>query len=176
MKISLDEIIFGCSRNERKYQEILYKLYSQELMYTVRKYIKDPMFQEEVLHNGFLSIYKNIDKFSFQGSFDGWMKKIMVRKSLDWIKSNKRYSESTIFSEEMPEKIDDVTPLSIMGYKRIQKLISELPGRCKEVFTSYHQGINHIEIGKNLGISPNTSKWYLSEARKMLQKRVKEYK
>lgn len=138
-----------------------------------RRYIKDEQHAEEVMLSGFLKVFVNLKKFAFEGSFEGWIRKIMVREAINFLRKQKPlfltndiascadYATSTIDTE--------------MEVEQIQELIDSLPNGYRMVFVMCAiEGYKHNEIATMLSISESTSKTQLFKARKMLQKRINE--
>ncbi len=169
----LDVLIKKCISRDRKACEKLYKSYFKRLMPTVRRYITDPMIAEEVLHNAFIKIFKNLKQFESRGSFEGWMRRITFHCVSDYIRSTTVYRENTFTTDEIyhfnvEEEITDG-----MDYKFYLKLIEELPANHRTIFNMYViDGYKHKEIAEMLQIPEGTSKWSLAEARKTLQDKI----
>ena len=167
----IQELIQGCCRNERAAQEKLYKLFYPRLMSTVRRYIDDDMQAEEVLNNGFLRVFQKIEQYTFQGSFEGWMRKIVFHAVCDYVKQNIRYSQKIMLIEK--DEYVHKDHADNLYYEELLKLVQSLPDATRAVFNMYViEGFSHKEIGKLLGISEGTSKWHLSEGRRILKKKI----
>lgn len=170
------EVVRGCSENNRKHQEYLYKTTYNSMMSMVKRYIDCPYIAEEILHNGYLRIYKNIDKFSFQGSFEGWMKKIMfhavsnaVRQDSRIItKHSKGFTQKVDMDETYRQELITTMP-DYASHKDLINLVESLPSKTGGVFRMYLMGFSHLEISKKFNIREGTSKWHVSEARKLLK-------
>ncbi|MBK9213807.1 MAG: sigma-70 family RNA polymerase sigma factor [Saprospiraceae bacterium] len=171
---SENELILGCKNRDEKAYLVLYNRYSRTMMGICRRYMKVDMIAEEVLSNGFIKIFKNIDKYEAIGSFEGWMKKIMVRESLSYLRSKNNLQFAT----------DDSIPLENQVFVHIQsdvdceyllKLIDDLPEGYKTVFNLYAiDGYTHQEIAAMLGIQETTSKTQLHRARIWLKKKLNQ--
>ncbi|MEI8278791.1 MAG: sigma-70 family RNA polymerase sigma factor [Bacteroidota bacterium] len=167
----LQELIHGCIRNERGAQEKLYKLFYPRMMSTVRRYIDDDMQAEEILNNGFLRAFQKIEQYTFQGSFEGWLRKIVFHAVSDYVKQNVRYSEKVVMIEK--DEFVHKDHADKLYYDQLLKLVHELPGATRAVFNMYvMEGFSHKEIGKMLNISEGTSKWHLSEGRRALKEKI----
>ena len=127
----------------------------------------------EILNDGFLRVFKKINTFSFKGSLEGWIRRLVFHAISDYFKQNKAYLDSVVFSEVLPEaKMPQYTEgvLSELYYDDLLKVIDLLPPATCKVFTLYAiEGLNHAEIGEQLNISVGTSKWHLSSAREQLR-------
>lgn len=138
------------------------------------RYAKDNADAEDILQEGFVRVFIKIRQFEFKGSFEGWMRRIMVNTALEKFRKNDRLypvEEMKIYeSTEMAEET-----LSSITADELMKVIQELPPRYKMVFNLYAiEGYSHLEIGEMMSISEGTSKSNLSRARMILQKRVTE--
>lgn len=169
----LQELIHGCIRNERGAQEKMYKLFYPRMMAVVRRYIDHENQAEEVLNNGFLRAFMKVGQYTFQGSFEGWLRKIIFHAVSDYVKQNMQYSEKVLLVEKDQYVHHDHADK--LYYDQLLKLVDALPGATKVVFNMYvMDGYSHREIGKMLGISEGTSKWHLSEGRKVLKDKIEK--
>lgn len=138
-----------------------------------RQYVKDLHFAEDVMVHGFVKAFKKLDAFEGRGSFEGWLRKIMVRESI----SHLRKQQFVVFDDEQllneGNTLEEDTS-SLLDVEYIQTLIDELPEGYKMVFVLYAvEGYKHQEIAKMLDISVGTSKSQLFKARKMLQENLR---
>ncbi len=169
----LQELIKGCIRNERSAQEKLYKLFYPRMMALVRRYIDEVQQAEEVLNNGYLRAFQKISQYTFQGSFEGWLRKIIFHAVSDHVKQNVRYSEKVMLVEKDQFVMKDHADR--LYYNQLVTMIHELPDATRAVFNMYvMEGFSHKEISKALGISEGTSKWHLSEGRRVLKDKIEK--
>jgi RNA polymerase sigma-70 factor (ECF subfamily) len=128
----------------------------------------------EVLHNGFLKVYKNMHRFdSSKASLYTWIRTIVVHTAIDFIRQKARWYVPQAEIEKVEGPGIDAEAVQRMSAQELLKLVTELPPATQTVFNLYVvEGYTHKEIGKLLGISDGTSKWHLSEARRQLQKLV----
>lgn len=169
----LEELINGCVRNERTAQEKLYRLFYPRMMGVVRRYIDHYEQAEEVLNNGFLRAFQKIDQYTFQGSFEGWLRKIVFHAVSDYVKQNVRYNEKILLIEK--DQYVHKDHADKLYYDQLLELVQSLPDATRSVFNMYvMEGFSHKEIGKMLGISEGTSKWHLSEGRRMLKEKIEK--
>lgn len=152
-------------------QRNLFELHSPKMLSVCRMYVKDLHHAEDVMLKGFFKVFKNLKKYKGKGSFEGWIRKIMIREALDFLRSQKRQG----YPEELRE--DQSVSENIFEQKieidEIQKQIDSLPEGYKNVLLLYAvEGYKHHEIAEILGISENTSKSQLSKARKALRKNL----
>lgn len=169
----LQELIQGCMRNERSAQEKLYHLFYPRMMGVVRRYIDHIEQAEEVLNNGFLRAFQKIDQYTFQGSFEGWLRKIVFHAVSDYVKQNSRYNEKIMLVEK--DQYVEKDHADRLYYNELLEMVQGLPVATKSVFNMYvMEGLSHKEIGKVLDISEGTSKWHLSEGRRILKDRIEK--
>lgn len=163
-------LINKAKKNNRKAQHELYNLYAPKMLSVCRYYIKDVVKAEEAMLNGFLKVFKNISSFKGNGSFEGWVRRIMVRSCISYIRQNK----SVEFASEedvVTKSIDAIN--SNIEVEYIQQLIDDLPEGYKLVFVMHAiEGYKHNEIAGLLNISEGTSKSQLFKARQWLQARI----
>ena len=169
----LEELIHGCLRNERASQEQLYGLFYGRMMSVVRRYIDLPELAEEVLNNGFLRAFQKLNLYKFQGSFEGWLRKIVFHAVCDEVKGkDKQVHSQQVELKESHEFISGEAS-DRLEYDQLLALVQELPLSTRAVFNMYiMEGMTHKEIGRVLEISEGTSKWHLCEARKLLRMRI----
>ncbi len=169
----LEALISGCVRNDRSAQFRLYEIFYPRMIGMVKRYFPDQERAEEILNNGFLRAFQKIDSYGYKGSFEGWLRKIVFHSVSDYAKTELNYSKNTLFVEK--EEFVHKELAANLFYDDLIKLVYELPEKQRVVFNMYvFEDLGHKEIAKNLGFSENTSKWYLSEARKILKEKVEK--
>lgn len=167
----LQELIQGCIRNERSAQEKIYRLFYPRMMALVKRYIDQHMQAEEVLNNGFLRAFQKVEQYTFQGSFEGWLRKIVFHAVSDYVKQNVRYNEKIVLIEK--DEYVHKDHADKLYYRELLELVQTLPLATRSVFNMYvMEGLSHKEIGKVVGISEGTSKWHLSEGRRILKEKI----
>lgn len=172
----IQDIINGCIQEKRAAQEQLYRQFYPKMMAMVKRYFPQQEHAEEILNNGFLKAFQKIHTFQFKGSFEGWLRKIVFHSVSDYVKANLKYN-THVTSMEDKEYYIHTEDADSMTYQELLKLIQELPSTARIVFNMYvMEKMPHKEIGNVLNISEGTSKWHLSEARKILKERIKELK
>jgi RNA polymerase sigma-70 factor (ECF subfamily) len=168
------EMIEGCKKGNRQAQKLLYDRFSGKMYALCCRYVKDKMEAEDVLVTAFTKILDRINQYKGEGSFEGWIRRIMVNESLSYLRKNKSmYLEIDIQAADQEpdyEKMDNQ-----LEAKDLLTLISELPSGYRIVFNLFAiEGYSHKEIGEQLGINESTSKSQLSRARSFLQNRLLE--
>jgi RNA polymerase sigma-70 factor (ECF subfamily) len=176
MHLSESEIIAGCLRKKRKAQKALYDQYHPVLLGICLRYAKSRAEAEDVLLMAFTRIYKKIDTYTGDGSFEGWMKRIVINIAIDNYRKNaKHYFHDELEDVPQSELGFDFIPDSF-ALRDILKTIQELPDGYRMVFNLYAiEGYPHKEIAEKLGISESTSKTQLLKARKRLQQKLVQY-
>lgn len=139
------------------------------------RYAKDMHEAEDNLQEGFVTVFTKLKDFRHEGSFEGWVRRIMINVSLD----NYRKKQQLLYVDEM-KKLDSATPdeeaIVHLPVEDLVKVIQELPPRYRMVFNLYvMEGYNHAEISRELGISEGASKSDLSRAREILRNKLKEH-
>jgi len=168
------DLIKACKQQDARAQRELYEAYAPLMLGMCRRYVKGELEAEDVMIKGFMKVFTKIDLFEGKGSFEGWMKRIMINEALGFIRKNKSmYLEVEI---EAADKEPDFDTLSTnLEVKDLMIMINGLPSGYRTIFNLYAiEGYSHKEIGELLGINENTSKSQLSRARMHLQKKLME--
>jgi RNA polymerase sigma-70 factor (ECF subfamily) len=155
----------------RDAQRRLFELHSPKMLSVCRYYVKDMHQAEEAMCNGFLKVFTHLHSFKSEGSFEGWIRRIMVRESISYLRSVKKlqFSSDGEFDHGVVLNAADQD----MDVEHIQQLIDGLPEGYRVVFVMYAiEGYKHQEIAKTLGISESTSKSQLFKARRHLQTKL----
>lgn len=169
------QLIAKALKHDRRSQQQLFEQFSPKMLGVCRMYIKDLQHAEDVMLGGFFKAFSHLSDFEDRGSFEGWLRKIMVRESISFLRSQKKVE----FSEDLPagdmEGLNDIQ--ANIDVEHIQQLIDELPEGYRMVFVMYAiEGYKHREIAELLKIDEGTSKSQLFKARKMLQEQLKTFK
>lgn len=169
---SLKRIWEGCKANDRKQQELLYKILAPKMLAVCMRYTTDRDEAQDVMQEGFIKIFKNINNYRGEGSLEGWIRRIMVHSAI----SRYRKLKPILLCEEVSENstpcyTSDQT--NTMEAKELMKMIQQLPGNYRSVFNLYAiEGYSHQEIGSMLGITELLSRTTLHRARGILKKKV----
>ncbi len=168
------ELIQGCVKNDRASQKRLFETYAGKFMAIAKRYMKEDMSAEDVLMEGFCKIYNNIKSFKGEGSFEGWMRRIIVNTALNKIRKDKR--EMLDYQEELTDKKGvEMMYVETMSANDMMAVIEKMPLGYRTVFNMFAiDGFSHKEIATELGIDEGTSRSQLAKARKFLQIRIKE--
>lgn len=173
------KIIEDCISGKRRAQSKLYKKYANTLLGICLRYSRNKSEAEDVLQEGFIKIFMNIKKFRKEGSFEGWMKRIMVNTALLNSRDNlKHYFHADIDSLEQSLHVESEFEINDnYSAKELMNLVQNLPDGYRMVFNLYvFDDYTHKEIAQMLGISEGTSKSQLARARKFLQNKIFELK
>ncbi len=170
----LEILITDCKAGKREAQSRLYQLYAPTLFGVCLRYSRDRTEAEDTLHEGFVLIFNKVYQFAFKGSFEGWMKKIMVNLSLE--KCRTRFKMQSVEDISVYDsQLADADVYADMNAAKLLELIQNLPPQYRLVFNMYAiDGYSHKEISQALGIAEGTSKSNLARARKILQDKVVE--
>lgn len=170
--MNLDEILAGCIQKDRACQVELFKRFSGKLLTVCLRYTRHRMEAEDILQDAFIKIFKNLEKYEGKGSFEGWMRRIVVNTALkNYHKSS--FQKEKIGLEDYQEGSMDPAVISQLHEEELLKLISELPDGYRMVFNLYIiEGYSHREIAEQLNIQESTSRSQLVKARKMLQSQI----
>ncbi|APZ47589.1 RNA polymerase subunit sigma-70 [Polaribacter reichenbachii] len=153
--------------NNREAQQQLFEQHSPKMLGVCRQYVKDLHHAEDLMLQGFLKVFTNLHRFKHEGSFEGWIRRIMVNTCISYLRKKNRIDlsdEDYVFNDAATESLENTS------VEDIQKLIDQLPEGYKMVFNLFAiEGYKHSEIAVQLGISVSTSKSQLFKARKLLQ-------
>lgn len=176
----LDEIIAGCRRMEKRAQRCLYDKYASLFLGIAFRYSRSKEDAEDILQEAFVKILTKIDQYSETGSFEGWMKKILVNTAISHYRNSQKHDFHKNFdsiSETEIENSDYELDADEFTREELLKSINLLPAGFKIIFNLYAiEGYKHREIAEMLDISVGTSKSQYSRARAMLQKKLAEMK
>ena len=160
--------------NNRHAQHKIYSRFAPKMLSVCRQYVKDVHTAEDMMITAFMKVFANLKNFEHKGSFEGWIRRIMVNECISFIRAQKKvsfledeyYKEDTFNNIESGFSVDD-----------IQSLIDNLPEGYKMIFNLYAiEGYKHKEIAEMLGINEGTSKSQLSHARRILQEQINKLK
>jgi RNA polymerase sigma-70 factor (ECF subfamily) len=176
-----EEILKGCKAGKRYFQNLLYEKYARSLFAVCLRYSPNYHEAEDLLQESFVKIFQSIRDYRGEGSFEGWMRRIVVNSAITAFKRNSRnplhHSVETIEdqSAETENEEDIFTHINPAQAQSIMGLIQELPVGYNQIFNLYvFDGYTHKEISELLQISENTSKSQLAKARKYLRRKLTE--
>lgn len=169
------QLIKSCLAEDRNAQRNLYELLAPKMFGVCLRYARSREEAEDILQEGFVQVFKSLHSFKFTGSFEGWVRKIMVYCAIAKYRGkSKLHSVLTVDAEEIVA-IDNEEILSRLGKKELLKMVQDLPPAYRLVFNLYvFEGLKHREIAQELGISEGTSKSNLHDAKVILQRAVND--
>lgn len=170
---SEEKLIRGCQKGEASAQREIYNKYAGKMMGVCLRYVNSRFEAEDILVSGFMRVFEKIGQYKHEGSFEGWLRRVMVNEALGYIRKNK-----SIYMEVEIEKAGYQSDFNTEASQHLEaeellQLVQQLPPGYKTVFNLYAiEGYSHKEIAEMLGISENTSKSQLSRARALLQQQL----
>ncbi len=167
-------LIENCLSGDRDCQKQLFDRYAGKMLSVCHRYARHHSEAEDLLQEGFIKVFTNLDKFKFEGSFEGWVRRIMINTSLKYV-SRKSFKNETIGLENTKEESMNPVAVSKLSADELLKLVEALPQGYKVIFNLYAiEGFSHKEIAEKLCIQESTSRSQLVKARRLLQEKVKE--
>ena len=169
------DLISGCMEGNRRMQEELYRRFSPRMYAVCLRYAGNAEEAEDILQEGFIKVFKKLDSFRSEGSFEGWVRRVFVNTAIEHFR-RKRYLMPITEKEENTIEAKYASVLDEMGAKDVLALVRELSPGYRTVFNMYVvEGYTHREIADMLGISEGTSKSQLSRAKVILQDMVRTF-
>jgi RNA polymerase sigma factor (sigma-70 family) len=169
---SENDLIQGCIDGDRQMQEHLYKRFASKMYGVCLRYVANADDANDILQEGFIKVYKNLDKFRREGSFEGWVRRIFVNTAIEQFRKKvKLYNVDEVQENTIEDK--ELTALDLLATKDIINIVNELSPGYKAVFNLHViEGFSHKEIADMLGITEGTSKSQLARAKGVLKKIV----
>lgn len=165
------ELVEGCLKNDRKFQEMLYRKYARKMYGICLSYTNDRDSAQDILQDGFIKVFKNIKGFGGKGSLEGWIRRIITNTAIDYFRNRARINQLLDFQDdEKDTEISNNVMVNINTENIIQQL-QKIPEGARVIFNLYAvEGYSHKEISEKLQISEGTSKSQFQRARQLLQK------
>ncbi|MFZ1379220.1 MAG: sigma-70 family RNA polymerase sigma factor [Saprospiraceae bacterium] len=173
--MELDQIINGCLLADRFCQKALFDRFSGRMMTVCLRYAKNRMEAEDLLQDGFMKVFLNLEQYKNDGPFEQWIRKIMINNAIK--KFHKKSNQNEIASSDfLPEESVEPDVVSSMGEGELLSMINELPDGFRIVFNLYAiEGYSHKEVSEILNIEESTSRSQLAKARKVLQDKLMKF-
>ena len=169
------QLIKSCIDGDRACQKVLYDRLAPRMFPICIRYIGDRMQAEDVLQDGFITLFSKLKDYKGDGSFEGWARRIFVTTALMSLRKKDALKMSDELDVVRGMKAETVSQTQNLGYKELMELVMSLPPGFRTVFNLYSiEGYSHKEIGEMLGINETTSRTQLSRARIWLQNKIKE--
>jgi len=170
------QLIEGCINGDRRAQKALYDKYSRRMMAVCQRYVKDTEDARDLLQEGFIKLFTNIHKYTGEGIFDGWVRKIFVNSALERLRQQDVLKNAEDIDEVDYANIPDESSLSQLSADEIMAYVRSLPDGFRTVFNMFAiEGYSHKEIGERLNITESTSRTQYMRARKLLQKMILQH-
>ena len=167
-------LIEACKKGDRSAQRRLYDGLAPKMFAVCLRYMGNRDEAEDILQDGFVTLFGKLDSYTGEGSFEGWARKIFINTALMSLRKKDVLKASGDLEDARSLSSDTVTQLQAIGYKELMKLIAELPSGYRTVFNLFViEGYTHKEIAEELGISEVTSRSQLNRARAMLQDKIR---
>jgi RNA polymerase sigma-70 factor, ECF subfamily len=169
----LENIIDGCKNKQASSQKHLYRYCFEQMMKVCLRYHRNMDDAAASYNKAMFNVLTRIGQYKNEGSFLGWVRRIMVNTCLDEIRSQARYSIESISEKEYEDFSGGPEAYNQLNSKEILQMVQELPSATSLVFNLYiMDGFTHEQIAEMLGISRGTSKWHLNNARTILKQRI----
>ena len=171
----IERMLEKAKEGDRRAQKAIYDALADKMFALCIRYMGDRETAEDVLQDGFVTLFAKLDTYSGEGSFEGWARKIFVNTALMSLRKNDVLRESEDVDSARSVSSEAPSAIQNLGYKELCRMISELPAGFRTVFNMYVvEGFSHQDIAEALGISVNTSRSQLLRARAMLQAKIRE--
>ena len=169
---TIDSLLEGCRKGDRKAQESLYKTMASRMMGVCTRYAKDTFEAEDVLQMGFVKVFQKVSEFRGEGSFEGWIRRIMVNTAIESYRKNLR-TLNVVDIDEVYDQPQSTFDMSGLELKDLLKLVQQLSNGYRLVFNMFViEAYSHKEIATELGITEGASKSQLSRARAILKEKI----
>lgn len=166
-------LITQCLKNDRQAHNKLYQSFAPQMLLVCRRYAKSSCDAEDIMQEGFIKVFRYLKDFRFNGSFEGWIRRIMITSALNFYKKKRIYQNEAELTYLPEGVVSEQEAISNLAQAEIMTLVNKLPNGYRKVFNlNTIEGYSHKEISQMLHISINTSKSQLNRARMSLQKRL----
>ncbi|HRB05582.1 MAG TPA: RNA polymerase sigma factor [Niabella sp.] len=173
--LSESDLIAGCLEEDRRMQEEMYRRFSPKMYAVCLRYASNSDEAQDILQDGFIKVFRKLDSFRGEGSFEGWIRRIFVNTAIEYFR-RKKYLLPVTEKEENTIEGKYISALDDLAERDVLELITKLSPGYRTVFNMYVvEGYSHREIGEMLGISEGTSKSQLSRAKALLQDMVRKH-
>ncbi|HSF46234.1 MAG TPA: sigma-70 family RNA polymerase sigma factor [Chitinophagaceae bacterium] len=170
---NLEQLIGDCMSGRRPAQNRIYEIFAPRMLPVCLRYSNDKDEAEEILQEGFIKVFTHIAQFRREGSFEGWVRRIVVNAALQRYREKARMYPVISLQEEISVTTTSNETYANIGYKDLLELVQKLPPAYRLVFNLYvFEGMKHKEIAEALKISEGTSKSNLYDARLILQREI----
>lgn len=172
----LPEIIKACIKGNQVAQKTLYQMFADKMYAVCLRYASNADEAKDILQDGFIKVFTHLDQFNFKGSFEGWVRRIMVNTALEKFRDKNHMFAVSMDQNYESGNLEYDHILTELSATDLLKLIQELSPQYRMVFNLYAiEGYSHKEIGEIMKIKEGTSKSNLSRAREILKEKVNKY-
>ncbi|HEY8782092.1 MAG TPA: sigma-70 family RNA polymerase sigma factor [Mucilaginibacter sp.] len=172
-KYAIDHLVKNCKAGERKAQELLYKQFASKMLGVCFRYATDRMEAEDMLQNGFIKVFQKIADYRGEGSFEGWIRRIMVHSSIEYYRKHNKMMQMVDLEDANNATSPDPIAIAKLQAEDLIVLIQRLSPGYRIVFNLYAiEGYSHKEIAAIAGITEGASKSQLSRARSVLKEQI----
>lgn len=169
--VRMDEkrLVKDCLKGLPQAQRQLYDYFAQQMLGLCYRYTKSINDAEDVLQDGFVKVFTNLHQYRYEGELGAWIRSVMVRTALSYLKKNKRYSNELSYEEINLHPVSEENPLVKLQAKELADMIRQLPTGYQTIFNLHAiEGFTHVEIGAMLGINEGTSRSQYARGRGLL--------
>ena len=167
------QLINGCIKGDRLAQKELYDKYSRKMMGVCLRYVNDRETARDILQEGFVKLFNNVDSYSQEGPFEAWMRKVFVNSALEYLRRMDILKEAVSLDQVAEASSYSHSALAELEAQELLKIVQDLPAGFRTVFNLFAiEGYSHKEISDMLGITESTSRSQYTRARQLLQKKV----
>ena len=169
------QLIESCKKGNRVAQKVLYDRLASRMFSVCLRYVGDRTLAEDILQDGFITLFTRLSSYKGEGSFEGWARRIFATTALMYLRKKDALKMSDDLEAARGLKTEVTGQVENIGSKELMKLVMSLPAGFRTVFNMYAvEGYSHKEIADILGISEVTSRTQYSRARALLQSKIKE--
>lgn len=170
------QLIKQCLKGNEQAQKQLYDLFAASMLGVCYRYTKNRDDAQDILQEGFIKVFKNLDKYRGDGELGGWIRRIMVNTALEFLKRHQHYQSDMMLQNENLHPVTDDHAVINLNVKDIIVLIRQLPSGYQTIFNLHAiEGYSHVEIAKMMGISEGTSRSQYMRARNLLRDWMENY-
>jgi len=174
MSLINKQLIKACMRGDSAAQRELYERYAPKMMGVCMRYARDEAEAEDILQESFIKIFQHIKKYNFQGSWEGWLRRIVINTAIDHLRRQKHTQYQLSIEQDQVKEVA-ASEVDQLELEYLYQIIQELPAGYRLVFNLYAiEGYAHKEIAEQLSISESTSRSQYTRARAILMQRIRE--
>ena len=169
------KLIEACKNNDASAQKLLYETFARKMMSVCLRYADNREMAEDFLQDGFIKVFSSIRSYSYEGSFEGWMRRVFVNTALESLRKNDLLRNGVDLDSLDPQQEADYSAVDKISADELMELIAQLPPGFRTVFNMFAvEGYSHKEMAHALNITESTSRSQYTRAKKLLQKWINE--